>query len=231
MPLAPKKINSYILYDWETGGLDCKKHPVTELAMLAINGVTLDEILRYDDLIAPYDEKLEYQQQALNITGLTIDKLEKDGIPLKQLGENMKQVFREANVYNSKNSRPILVAHNADFDRSFMQVVCDRLEIDLSKYVDGEFDAWGKFIPHTIDTIDWAKALDAHKTENTTNFKFGSCCQRAGVQYADGHRALNDVVSMADLFRYYVTRLRSGSSDVQVMEGKAIAKHRQVFEW
>lgn len=231
MPLAPKKINSYVLFDWETGGLDNKKNPVVELAMLAMNGTTLEEILRYDDLIKPYDDSLIYEPRALAVSGATLPALKSKGITLEELGENMIQVFTEANVYKNKLARPILIAHNAKFDRGFLQEVCRRLEIDLSQYVDGGFDPWGNFVPHVIDTIDWAKGLFAPKTENTTNFKFGSCCQRAGLEYVDGHKALNDVVLLADLWRYYLTRLRSGSSEVTVVEGRAVAAHRQNFEW
>lgn len=231
MPLAPQKINPIIIFDWETGGLDCTKNPVTELAMIVLNGVTLEEILRYDDMIKPYNDNLVYQQEALDHSGITMVDLNNKGITIHELGENLLTVFKEANIHGSKTARPILVAHNADFDRGFLQAVCKELKLDISKLVDGEFDPWGNFVPHVIDSVDWAKRLEATRTDHTTKFKLGHCCQRAGVEYIDGHRAINDCTSLADLFRYYSARLSSGSSEVTVSDGRAIAAHRQVFEW
>jgi DNA polymerase III epsilon subunit-like protein len=238
MPRDPKKINSYILFDFETGGLDKKNnlhsqnYPVTEFAAIAINGTTLEEILRYDDLVKPYDPKLIYDPIAANLTGITREMCEEKGITLRTLVENICQLCAEANIYNSKTARPILVAHNGDFDRQFWQDIFKRADVDFSKYIDTEKDAFGNIVPHIIDTVDLAKACWAEITDNTTKFKLSNCCERAGVTLADGHRAMNDVEAMADLFRYFLARLRSGDgSQVSIDEGNKISIHRKSFEW
>lgn len=231
MPLAPQKINPYIFFDWETGGLKAIENPVMELACIGINGVTLAEVVRYDNLVKPYDKKLVYMPQALAVNGLTVDQCEKNGVPLSQLMRDFCQLCEEVNIYKSKTARPILVAHNADFDRGFLQECARRTQTDLSKLVDGDFDPWGNFVPHVIDTIDWAKDCWAEQTENTTKFKMAPCCEKAGISFADGHRAINDTEALADLFRYFSLRLRSGTSDVVMSEGKATVSHRLAFEW
>lgn len=238
MPRDPKKINSYVFIDFETSGLDKKdglhaqKVSATEVAALAIDGTTFEEIVRYDDLIQPYNPEHEWQEGAAKLTGLYKPKCEKDGLPLKQVVENLCQVFTEANLYNSKTAKPILVAHNWPFDRQFLQYIFEFCEVDLSKYVDGDKDALsGNFVPHGLDTIDWAKNIHAPLTENTTKFNMAACCERASVQLVDGHRAMNDVAAMKDLFIYYSTRLRSGSSEVLVTDGIAKVNHRNRFEW
>lgn len=230
MTRDPKKINSYVVLDWETGGLDSRKNPVTEFAGMAIDGTTLNEIIRYDNLIKPYDSKLVYEEAAMKVTGISKEKCEREGIPLRELVKDLCALFEEANIYKSKTAKPICVAHNWDFDRQFLQDVFRRADVDLSKYVSGKEDAWGNFIPHGLDSIDLAKGCWAEVTDNTTKFKLGNCCERAAVDYIDGHRGMNDVLALTDLLRYFLTRLRSGSNEVSVSEGRVTA-HRQVFEW
>lgn len=231
MGREPKKINNLIVFDFESGGLSATKSAAMSLACIGINRVTLDEIVKYDNLIKPYDKSLEYNSHALAINGLSVSKCERDGIPLSQLMMDFCQVAQETNIYNSKTARPILLAHNSDFDRGFLMECARRTKTDLSKYIDGDIDPFGNFIPHCLDSIDMAKDCWAELTDNTTNFKLGSCCERAGVSLNDGHDALNDCMALADLYRYFTTRLRSGTSEVIVSEGKATASHRLVFEW
>lgn len=235
MARDPKKINSYIVIDFETSGFDkdgmhAEKYAVTEFAGMAINGTTLEEILRYDNMVRPYDAGLTYDPVAANITGITKEMCEKEGIALIELVADICQLFTEANLYNSKTAKPVLVAHNWDFDRVFLQDIFRRAKVDLSKYVDGDKDAYGNFIPHGIDTIDLAKACWAPVTDTDTKYKLNNCCERAGIDLIDGHHAMNDVIPTADLLRFFLTRLRSGSTDV-TFEGGSVAVHRPTFEW
>lgn len=230
MAREPKKINSIVIFDFETGGLDPNKNPLMEVAMLAVDGVELQELVRYDNLIKPYDNNLHYDPKALNITGLTKELCEKEGERLAQVAEDMYKFFEEANLHNSKTAKPILVAHNGDFDRKWLQDIGRRANLDWSKVLDGEEDAWGNFQPHVLDSIDWAKQCFAEITENTTKFKLSHLCEKIGIDYVDAHRAMNDVVALADVMRYFIARLRSGSNQVSVSEGKA-SVHRQGFEW
>ncbi len=235
MPRAPQKINSFVIIDFENGGLDRKdglhaqKYGITEFAGLAMNGVTLEEIIRYDNLIKPYDPKLIYDPQAAQITGITKEMCERDGAPVKQVVDDICQLFTEANIHNSKTAKPIIVAHNWPFDRQLLQYLFYVAGVDLSKYLSGGKDAHGNFIPDGIDTIDWCKQCWAEITDTDTKYKLQACCERAGVDFVDGHRAMNDVIPTADLFRYLITRMRSGSN-VTIKEGH-ISVHRQLFEW
>lgn len=231
MPRDPKKIPSIIFHDWETSGLDSQKNAVMSLAMVAINAFTLEEIFRYDTLIKPYDENLIYEPQALAVNGLSIDKCENDGITLKQLVSDMCEGFKEANLYNSKQYKPLLCSHNFPFDRNFTQSVFEREEEDLEKYVDGKKDHWGRFQPNGLDSIHWAKMKHGPLTENTDNFKLPSCCNRENVEFnGDAHTAIGDTVSLSDLMKYYITRLRSGQN-VSMENGIAKVNHRNKFEW
>ncbi len=236
MARAPQKINSYIIFDFETGGLDKKeglhsqKYPITEFGAIAINPVTLEEIIRYDNLVKPYDQKLIYDPIAANLTGITKELCEREGIPLKQLVDEICALGVEANIHKSKIAKPILVAHNGAFDKQFFQDIFRRAGVDMSKFFDGDYDHYGNFQPTVLDTIDFAKALWADITETTTKFNLAACCERAGIDLVDGHRAMNDVIPLTDFVRYVITRLRSGSS-VAISGGNISVKHRINFEW
>lgn len=236
MPRAPQKINSFIILDFESSGLDKKdgmhSHTVaaTEFACIGLNGTTLEEIVAYDNIIKPYDNSLQWQSEASALTGLTKERCERDGIPLKQLVEDIITVIEETNLHNSKIAKPVLVAHNWEFDRQFFMNIFKRAKVDLSKYVAGSKDDNGNFIPKGIDTIDIAKWLWAEVTDTDTKFNLEACIQRAGLEMADSHRAMNDVRPLTDFLKYALTRLRSGSSEVTVIDGKATSI-RQTFEW
>lgn len=236
MPRDPKKINSYVLIDFETSGIDKKdglhaqKYAVTEFAGMALNGVTLEEILRYDNKVKPYDITHIYDPEAAQFTGITKEMCEESGVPIGQLVEDVSQLFKEANLHNSRTAKPILVAHNWDFDKGFLQDIFRRAKVDLATLVDGDKDSLGNFIPHGLDTMDLAKACWAEVTDTTTKFRLTQCCERAGIDVIDGHHAINDVIATADLLKFFLTRLRSGSSEVVVQSG-TVSVHRQVFEW
>lgn len=237
MPRDPKKINTYVIIDFENSGLDkkdgwhCNKHAATEFAGIAINGVTLEEILRYDNLIKPYDANLIYEAEAAKFTGITREMCEKDGVPLKQLVEDMCLFFKEANLHNSRTAKPILVAHNWDFDRAYLQDIFRRAGVDLSVYVDGDKDAYGNFTPHGLDTMDLAKACWGPVTDQTTKFKLANCCERASIDVIDGHHAMNDVIPTVDLLKFFISRLRSEGGTEAHVQGGNVPVHRQTFEW
>jgi DNA polymerase III epsilon subunit-like protein len=236
MALDPKKINNFVLFDFETSGLDkeenlhAKKYAVMEFAATALNGVTLEEILTYDNLLKPYDDELIYDPGATAIHGLTKEQCELEGVPLKELVNDMITFFQEAHN-GSKYQKPILVGHNVDFDAPFLEDLFVRAGKDLSKYVDGYFDAYGVFHCHTLDTIDEAKQVWAEVADAATTFRLGACCQRAGLDLADAHRAKQDVLALAELFRYFVLRKRRGGSTTQSVENVDLTAHRRGFQW
>lgn len=231
MPRAPKKINSFVCIDFETGGLKHEKNPVTEFAGLAINGVTLQEIIRYDNIVKPYDNSLVYEPAATKIHGLSKERCEKEGVRLSQIVSDACVLFEEANLYNTKTAKPILVAHNPGFDVPFLQDIFKRAKVDLSKYIAGYFDIHGHFQPEALDTTIMSKQCWGEVTDLDTKFNLKACCEKAGVDFVDAHRAMTDVVATTDLFRYLITRMRSSGGQVIIDEGGQIETHRQTFEW
>ena len=230
MPRAPQKINPLIFIDFETSGLKCDENAVTEFAGLALDPITFDKILSYENLVKPYDSNLIYTSEAAKHSGITKEMCEANGIYLNDLVKDIIELCQEANIHKSKTAKPIFVAHNWPFDRKWLQEIFRRTGHDLSKYVSGEVDCFGNFVPDGLDSIYFAKYLWGDITDTTTKFKLIDCCQRAGIDCVDSHNAMNDVIPLVDLMIYVISRMRSGNSDVVVQQGQ-VSIHRQTFEW
>lgn len=86
-----KKAN-YIVFDCETGGLDCKKNPILEIALVTLDGKTLKEINRYETYVKPYDN-LFVDPKALAANGIKLRDCETHGITKKEFVKNIIQYF------------------------------------------------------------------------------------------------------------------------------------------
>src|SRR5690606_40439964 len=124
--------------------LNAQKFLALEFAGIVLDGVTLEEKVRYDNLIQPYDDTLKYDPGVLNMHGITLEECVEKGIPLKQLVKDMCELFLEGKN-GSKYQKPILVGHNAGYDVPFLEDLFERCNVDLSKYVEGWYDRHGVF--------------------------------------------------------------------------------------
>lgn len=225
-----KKINSYLVLDFETGGLEGPvKNPVCEIGCLGINGITLEEVLRYDNVVKPYDSKLIYEEGAMKVHGLTAAVCQRDGVSLREVMKDFCLVCEETNVFQSKIARPILVGHNITYDIPFLVDIANRAQIDLSKHISGYFDKGktGTFIPHFLDTMHLAKGADALKDDLKYNLE--ESCRRHASELVDGHRAMNDVIATASLFRAFLAKLRSDGGTVMASDGSGqVRKHFEI---
>jgi DNA polymerase-3 subunit epsilon len=205
------KVNPYIVFDFETGGLDPKKHAATEIAMLCIDGSTLQEVGRYESYISPY--LFEYQKEALNYTGITMEKLDRLGKPLKQVVKEIVEWVKEMRVKTDSTSytkKPILVGHNPLFDIGFLQQIFKEAKEDATKLFDGKLDFNNQYQFSLLDTIVLSKLTWAND-EVMNSFNLGSCVGKAGIEIVDAHKAINDVVATKELLITLVNRLRSNT--------------------
>lgn len=210
-----ERVNPFIVLDYETGGLIAAKNAITEIAMIGVSGETLQEVGRYESYVYPY--LYEYDQKALDYTGITMDKLYDKGKDLKTVVVEMAEKFDEwyKKTSNSRYKKPILVGHNITFDIGFIQQTFKDCKIDLSKYIAGEKDFFGNFFPTFIDTIHISKLALGHD-DTMTSYKLTNCCMKMGVDLTDAHKAMNDVEATKELLIKYVNKLRSVGGDESV---------------
>jgi DNA polymerase-3 subunit epsilon len=212
-----KGINSYIIIDFETGGLSPQKNPVTEVTALAIKGDTLDKIDIVSTMIAPYGE-YTYEDAALKATGITFQEIE-SGISVKEAVNELIDLFKKADLYGGRGTKPILVAHNSAFDKGFLVQLfhhCGKMK-ELEKLVYGNIDFYNHFSPEFLDSIILAKMMWGND-EEMTKYNLGSCITKAGIELNDAHRSLNDVLGLKDLFEIFCKKMRADNvgSNVKV---------------
>jgi len=207
-----KYVNNFLVTDFETGGLDPIKNPATEVCMYSVCGVTLKVIEKFSSIIKPYDDSLIYNPVAVKISGITKEISEVKGSPLPEVVSGLIKVMESAKKVGGRGNKPIFTAHNAMFDYKFLQSIFKFCKKDLSKYIQGEKDLYGNFIPSLIDTIHESKKIEGGSVSETDRFNAAECCERAGIDHNDAHRAESDVVAELELLKQYINKGRNSSS-------------------
>jgi len=213
--MADQKTLNYIVYDLETGGFNPKTEAITEIAMIAINGKTLEEIGRYESFIRPYGG-LGYNQQALNVTGITMDMINS--------GKDSKVVAKEVTDFIKStgaglNKRPILCGHNIKkFDNPFLSDFLKLHRKDLWKIINDEI----------IDTMWWSRMKTPEDSDEFGKHNLSDACNREGVEVIDAHRAMNDTAANAALVVSYLKHLRGTGEAVERVDKHS---YRETFKF
>lgn len=241
-------MQNFIVFDLETGGLSESKNPVCEIAMLAIDGETLEERGRYEAIIAPYDESLIYDPKALQVNGLTMKKINGG----KQAKDVIKDIVEFAKEHRVKSKKPILVGHNigntyinvnklgkkmrgfindgeaskaAKHLMSSMKVegfdikFLSKFLMTFNKDILSSFEAWN------IDTLQMARTLWFNESD-VANYKLGTCCEKVGIRLSNAHSAMPDTEANAHLFVHFVKKMRGSGVDNNLPNQEKIKKER-----
>lgn len=202
------KINSFIFLDFETGGLDPRKHAVTEIAAVAIKGDTLEKIDMVSTTIQPYGD-YTYDPEAMKYSGYTIEELQ-NGLPVKDAVNELINLLKKSDFHTNKGTKPILVAHNSAFDKGFLIQLCtycNKLK-ELERYTHGDTDYYGNYQPEMQDSIILSKMVWG-ADEDMSNFKLDNCVFKAGIELMDAHIGINDTIAMKDMICQFIVKLRS----------------------
>lgn len=192
--------NSIIVFDIETGGLNPIEDAITEIALVALNEdlVIVDE---FSTLISPYNAN--YKEKALEISGITIEMLERDGNHYEAVIEDIK-VFL---LKHTNGKKPIFAGHNIDeFDLPFLDNLFSLYDEDLAKYVN---------LSVTLDTMTLAR----FKWTELPNYKLGTCCDKLGITLIDSHRALADTKANTELLVQFLKSLRGDNNNNELETG------------
>ena len=220
-PAVEKKIYTAIGLDFETGGLDPVRCACTQIALEAIRLDTLEVFDRYNCYIAPYckqelgaarrkvlrtkheqaqpSERMDYEPRALEYSGITMERLEAQGIDLKEVAENVIRFAQGATLSKGVQCKPVLIGQNIAFDIGFLT--------QLMSYA-GKTDFYGNFQPLYLDTILLARlALGADP--EIMSYKLELVAERLGIELDDAHDAGADVTATLDIVRVCAARMRN----------------------
>lgn len=190
------RLSNFIIYDCETGGLDCNKNPITQFACLILDSITLKEIARWETFVKPYND-LIIEEEALRRTLVDMKDIN-NGLQLKNFVNSFRMFL---NKHNTVKNRPELgrlipVGHNITFDNGFLLYAFKQLDLNYFDFV----------FPNFIDTYSLGKI--AFCLKGTEKLNLTACCEFAGVDLKNAHDAMNDVVATSELFKFYVNKLR-----------------------
>lgn len=246
-PTVSPKIYTALVLDFETGGLDCAKAACTQIAVQAVRLDNWQVLERYASYIAPYNRQelgagkrkvlrskreieqqdagipMDYEQVALQYSGITMEMLRSRGVPLKEVAEEVIAIARRAALSKGAQSKPVLIGQNITFDIGFLQqmMAYAGLQKEFAQALAGTTDFYGNFCPHYIDTIDLGRLALAHDP-GVTSYKLELLCEHLGIELDDAHDADADVTATLSVAAVCSARLRSGEG-----EGSALLPQKE----
>lgn len=155
---------------------------------------------------------MEYQQEALTYSGITMDTLYNQGVDLKEIARDVIEFGKRATLTNGRQTKPVLVGQNITFDIGFVQqLMCYAgLMKEFEKVFVGSYDFYGNFQPKYIDTIDLGRLAFANDP-TMTSYKLELIAERLGIELDDAHDAGADVTATLNVAIVCSNRLRNNS--------------------
>jgi len=185
---------NYLIFDFETGGLDPKRHAPIQLAWILESSEQLVASNSFDLLPAPDDD---FCLAALEVNNITLERLKK-GIPLQQVIRTLKHTCLEYT--------PVIpVGYNVQFDIDFLNRACIRNGENMHSFL-----KIGKFLD-VRQCIIWLHHLGrfpAFPGKTLDNYKLTSVCEYFGIEI-NAHDAMGDVIATRKLFHIAMEMLRS----------------------
>ena len=164
----------YVVFDLETTGFSPETNRIIEIGAAKVqNGKIVDKFSTFVNPQVPIPFRIE-QLTSINDSMVIDAPVIADILP-----EFMK--FCEGCV---------MVAHNADFDMSFIKKNCQRLDIPCK--------------PTIVDTVALARVL----LPNLNRFKLDTVAKALGVSLENHHRAVDDAGCTAEIFVKFIEMLR-----------------------
>ena len=235
--MAEDKIYTACIIDTETGGLDPATCAITQVSAKMIRLDTLESLGTFDMYVKPYNKKddwqskekkkvlktkrqieqeeveakqFEYNPRALEVTGITMDKLRLEGEDIKAVAESFANFVTSHQIGSTRNYKPYFVGQNPIFDWGFLQhlFINAGCEDKLYTLFQGNKDVRGMFVPSLTDTILLARmALSQDPT--VTTYKLENICQLLKIELVDAHSSMADVEATCGVFSVLASRMKS----------------------
>lgn len=250
-PIEKGNVVVAIVYDFETGGLDCTRCAATQISLHAVRLDNFEVMEKYNSYILPYykkpniikpakkvirtkyeiedecDELMDYEDSALDVSGITMDMLRSMGKPLEDVCQDIIDFIVRNTLPIVSTNKPFFIGQNPLFDKGFMQQIMlyTGLWPQFCKIVRGAKDFWGNFQPAQLDTIMLSQ-LTFDNDKSISTWKLEAMAERLGVDLDDAHDADADVTATREIVRVLTQRMRQESADSEAIG--SLVKEKQV---
>lgn len=249
-PVEKGNVITAIVYDFETGGLDCTKSAATQISLHAVRLDTFEVMEKYSAYIYPYNKKsdigkpkrkvlkskyddceeelMDYEKKALEYSDISMDLLYSMGKPLEDVCREICDFINRNTLPVVASNKPFMVGQNPLFDKGFMQQIMlySGLWGEFCKLVRGAKDFWGNFQPAQLDTIIISQLI-FDNDKSVTTWKLEAMAERLGVDLDDAHDADADVTATREILRVATSRMRNQSEGGDNSIGGLAAEKRE----
>ncbi|MDD5949599.1 MAG: exonuclease domain-containing protein, partial [Lachnospiraceae bacterium] len=165
--------DTYVVFDLETTGFSAHKDRIIEIGAVKVqDGKEVEYFSEFVNPQRPIPFEIE------NLTHIS-DNMVKDAPVIEDILPKFMKFCKDA----------VLVAHNAEFDVSFIEANCERLGIETDFTV--------------IDTVELAHIL----LPELGRFKLDTVAKHLKINLANHHRAVDDAGATAKIFLRFVEML------------------------
>ena len=173
-PKGQSLSDTYVVFDIETTGFSPKLNKIIEIGAVKVeNGVIVDKYSTFVNPKVPIPFEIE-QLTSIN------DDMVIDAKPIEEILPEFMEFCQDA----------VMVAHNADFDMSFIKHNCKEQGIKKDFTI--------------LDTVALARNL----LPSLHRFKLDTVAKALGVSLENHHRAVDDAGCTAEIFVKFVQMLR-----------------------
>ena len=183
-PRGQKLTGAYVVFDLETTGFSPYKNKIIEIGAVKVKNRQITD--RFSTFVNP-EVPIPYEIEQL--TGID-DSMVLDAPPIGEVLLEFLEFCRDA----------VMVAHNADFDMSFISRNCAQQGLPCDFTV--------------LDTVALSRAL----LPNLSRYKLDTVAKALGVSLEHHHRAVDDAACTAEIFLKLAKKLESrGIEDLDAL--------------
>ncbi len=158
--------DSFVVFDLETTGFYARKDRITEIGAVKIkNGVEVDS---FSTFVNP---RMPIPEEVTKVTNIT-NEMVREAPVIEDIFDDFLNFVGDS----------VLVAHNSDFDMSFIYKVAK----DMGKRVENT----------VLDTLELARVFYS----DMKNYQLKTLCKEFNVPLVGAHRAVNDAAATAKVF-------------------------------